>query len=61
MYTVSDSETVLVAQYEHTVVVVGYDEDTVTVMDGNLRYERSIEMFKSSWGVLDNMAIFYRP
>lgn len=61
MYTPPDSEPVLVAQYEHTVVVIGYDEDTVTVMDGNLRYERSIEMFKSSWGVLDNMAIFYRP
>jgi uncharacterized protein YvpB len=59
-YTPKDAETVLVAAYEHTVVVIGYDNDTVTVMDGNLRYERSLDAFLSSWRVLRNMAIFHK-
>ena len=58
-YTAADGETLTVAAGEHTVIVVGYDENTVTVQDGGMRYSPSIERFLSSWGVLGNMGILY--
>ena len=45
-YTASDGNTVPVAHYEHTVIVIG---DTT--------YNRSIQAFNNSWAVLGNMAV----
>ena len=56
-YITPDGETVIVASYEHTVIVTGYDEFTVTVVDGDLVYQRTLDDFLTSWGVLQNMAI----
>jgi uncharacterized protein YvpB len=56
-YVTPDGETVIVASYEHTVIVTGYDESTVSVVDGDLVYQRTLDEFLASWEVLGNMAI----
>ncbi|MBP7227714.1 MAG: C39 family peptidase [Longilinea sp.] len=60
-YTASNGHTTTVAAYEHTVIVVGYAPDTVTVLDGNRQYTVALERFLASWQVLETMAIFYVP
>ncbi|MCX6055566.1 MAG: C39 family peptidase [Chloroflexi bacterium] len=57
-YTSSDGETTTVSHYEHTVILSGYDEGGVTIVDGNMVYWRSTSAFKSSFSVLGNMGIF---
>jgi uncharacterized protein YvpB len=60
-YTASDGQSLVVAPNEHTVIVIGYDDYSVTVLDGAWVYQRSIEQFESSWSVLGNMAVIYQP
>lgn len=60
-YTASDGQSLVVAPNEHTVIVIGYDENSITVLDGAWVYQRSIEQFLSSWDVLGNMAVIYQP
>ena len=57
LYTAQDGTTTIVARYEHTVLVTAYDPNSVTVVDGDLVYQRSIERFLTSFAVLGNMAI----
>jgi uncharacterized protein YvpB len=61
IYTAADGRRTIVAPFEHTVIVVGYDEDSVTVVDGANTYRRSLERFLASWGALRNMAITAAP
>jgi uncharacterized protein YvpB len=56
-YTSSDGDSTLVAPYEHTVIVAGYDSGQVIVIDGNLNYSVPLEQFLQSWSSLGNMAI----
>lgn len=56
-YTASDGETLTVVPYEHTVIVIGYNEETVTVVDGSMVYSPTIERFMGSWSVLDYQGI----
>jgi uncharacterized protein YvpB len=46
-----NGETRRVARYEHTVILIGYDDnrDTVTFQDGANVYERPIELFLRAW------------
>lgn len=60
-YTASNGNTTTVAHYEHTVLVIGYDPDYVTLLDGNLVYQRTVQQFLDSWSVLGNMAITIQP
>ena len=53
----STGNTTIVAAYEHTVLVVGYDENYITIQDGWNVYKRSISQFERSWGTLANMAV----
>jgi len=57
LYTSRDGDEMIVAHFEHTVIVVGYSKSKVTVLDGEWKYERSIEKFLDSWAVLGKMAI----
>jgi uncharacterized protein YvpB len=50
-----------VARFEHTVIVTGYGEDSVTVLDGAATYTVGLSRFLRSWGVLGNMAIVVGP
>lgn len=56
-YVTSSGASVLIANWEHTVMIIGYNSQYVTVLDGNLIYERDISTFLSSWSVLGNMGI----
>ncbi len=60
-YTASDGQSMRVAPNEHTVIVIGYDDYSITVLDGAWVYSRSIEQFERSWEVLGNMAVIYQP
>ncbi len=60
-YTPSGGDFTVVAPYEHTVMVVGYTQDTVTIQDGSKRYTRSLHDFLQSWSALRNMAILAHP
>lgn len=59
-YTPANGRTTAVVPYQHTVVVVGYDETagTVSLQDGGMRYTRGIQTFLNSWAVLGNRAVF---
>lgn len=59
LYTDKEGETVSVAPFEHTVVVTGYDEVNVWLVDGNIDRIISLDQFLISWEVLGNMAIVF--
>jgi len=58
-YTSSEGVMTTVARFEHTVIVIGYDQQNVTVLDGYWVYTRSIQDFLNSWSVLGNMAVIW--
>ena len=60
-YTSTDGHRTIVAHYEHTVLVVGYTQTSVTILDGGTRITRALDQFLSSWSALDNMAITALP
>jgi subtilisin-like proprotein convertase family protein/uncharacterized protein YvpB len=60
-YTARDAHTSIVAHYEHTIMVIGYDENSVTIMDGGKIINRTLKGFLSSWSALGNMAITALP
>lgn len=59
-YITEAGEIIDVAPYEHTVIVIGYDANGVTILDGGMVYRRDWTTFDTSFGVLDNMAVIYR-
>lgn len=60
-YTASDGAAVTVAPYEHTVIVVGYDDENAILLDGSRVYLREQKKFLISWAALGNMAITAGP
>ena len=60
-YNPSDGKTTVVSPYEHTAIVIGYTADSVTLLDGDSRYTRTLTQFLDSWSVLRNMAILTHP
>ncbi len=60
LYTASDGQTTLVAPYEHTVMLIGYTPDSVTVLDGSLIYSRPIDQFMAAWGALGRLAVLHQ-
>lgn len=60
-YIPPDSLFTIVARFEHTVTVIGYNATSVTISDGSNIYTRSIDQFLDSWSALGNMAITARP
>lgn len=59
-YTASDGETLIVAPYEHTVIVIGYTPQAVTVIDGNMIYSAATDQFLDSWSVLGYQAVIMK-
>lgn len=59
-YTLSNGNTTKVVPYQHTVVVIGYDEMNVTIQDGGQKYTRNINTFLLSWQTLENRVIIVR-
>ncbi|GAG37838.1 unnamed protein product, partial [marine sediment metagenome] len=60
-YTASDGSRTIVARYEHTVTVIGYNSLEVRILDGAQVYTRQWSDFERSWAVLGNMAVVMRP
>ncbi len=59
LYTAaSNGVTTAVAPYQHTVIVIAYDEEGVTVQDGAYQYTRTWGTFDLSWQALNNRAIY---
>jgi uncharacterized protein YvpB len=50
---------VIVAPYEHVVILIGYDETNITYMNNGNFFTVPIDVFLTSWGVLGNMAVIY--
>ncbi len=60
-YRSSDDHLSVVASYEHTVIVIGYTENEVTILDNGNQYARGVTQFLSSWSALGNMALTASP
>jgi subtilisin-like proprotein convertase family protein/uncharacterized protein YvpB len=60
-YTSKDGHLTIVARYEHTVMVTGYNENSVTILDGDTLSTLPLAQFLSSWSALQNMAITTQP
>lgn len=58
-YTDKEGNTVVVAAYEHVILVTGYSKTHLRYISNGAFYEVPIEVFENSWKVLGNMAIFY--
>ncbi len=57
-YTDKQGNKVIVAAYEHVVMVIGYREGTIRYMTNGRMFELPEDNFLNSWGVLGNMALF---
>lgn len=63
-YTTQAGNQVNVAYYEHSMILIGYDQTTVTVVDPLFGYTKifPVESFLKSWAVLEHMAVVaYEP
>ena len=56
-YTDSKGSKVLVAAYEHVVIVTGYNETQIRYMNNGKFYDTPNQVFLNSWGVLGFMAV----
>jgi uncharacterized protein YvpB len=60
-YQSQDGTLSTVARYEHTVVLTGYTQDSVSYLNGGTIYKKDLKQFLESWSALGNMAIVYQP
>jgi uncharacterized protein YvpB len=58
-YTAEDGSQAVVARFEHTMVLIGYSEYQVQVIDSytGALFTFPVETFLQSWGVLENQAV----
>ena len=56
-YTAKDGQKVIVAAYEHVVIVTGYNETHIRYMNNGKFFEAPVKVFLNSWKVLGNMAL----
>jgi uncharacterized protein YvpB len=58
-YTDSAGNTVIVAAYEHAVILTGYSQDSIRYLNNGRFFEVPTDVFLNSWAVLENMAVYY--
>ncbi len=56
-YTDKKGNRVIVAAYEHVVIITGYGPDKIRYMNNGKFYEVPVKVFLTSWGVLGNMVV----
>lgn len=56
-YTAKDGQKVIVAAYEHAVVVTGYNEKNIRYLNNDKFFDVPTDVFSNSWKVLGNMAL----
>ncbi|MFZ6030756.1 MAG: LysM peptidoglycan-binding domain-containing protein [Chloroflexota bacterium] len=61
-YTDSQGRKAIVARYEHTMILVGYDAASVSAVDAYDGVTKTfpVSSFLASWAVLENMGVYYR-
>jgi uncharacterized protein YvpB len=57
-YVDQAGNTVVVAAYEHVVIITGYNEDSLRYMNNGKFYDIQYEYFENSWSVLGNMVLY---
>jgi uncharacterized protein YvpB len=57
-YTDEHGEKVIVAAYEHVIIVTGYNQDSIRYINNGKFYEVPTEVFENSWSVLGNMVLY---
>ncbi len=56
-YTAKDGKKVIVAAYEHVVIVTGYNETHIRYLNNEKYFDTPTKVFLNSWKVLGNMAL----
>lgn len=56
-YTDKKGNKVIVAAYEHVVIVTGYNDSHIRYMNNGRFYDTPVKVFLNSWGVLGNMVV----
>lgn len=51
---------VIVAAYEHTVIVTGYGKDHIRYLNNGNFFQVPVDTFLNSWGVLGNMVVYHK-
>ena len=57
-YIDKDGNNVLVAAYEHVVILTGYNEETIRYMNNGKFYDIPYTNFENTWSVLENMVVY---
>jgi uncharacterized protein YvpB len=57
-YTDKQGNVVVVAAYEHVVIITGYNAETIRYMNNGKFYDIPYEYFENSWSILGNMVIY---
>ena len=59
-YIDQEGNKVIVAAYEHTVIVTGYSNDHIRYLNNGKFYQVPVDTFLNSWGVLGKMVIYHK-
>ncbi|MCD6355704.1 MAG: C39 family peptidase [Anaerolineaceae bacterium] len=60
-YTASNGNTTIVAPFQHTWIVTGYNANTITVIDSKWTYNVKTASFIERWNALGNQAVIMVP
>ena len=60
-YTPTEGYPMVVASYEHTIIVTGYTPEKVYYLNGENIIQKDIKQFLESWSALGNMVITTQP
>lgn len=58
-YVDKAGNTVIVAPYEHVVILTGYNAKSIRYMNNGKFFDAPTEVFLTSWGVLGNMVVIH--
>ncbi len=58
-YVDKAGNTVIVAPYEHVVILTGYNAESIRYMNNGKFFDAPTEVFLTSWAVLGNMVVIY--
>lgn len=60
-YTPTEGYPMVVASFEHTIIVTGYTPEKVYYLNGASIYQKDVKQFLESWSALGNMVITTQP
>lgn len=60
-YIDKEGREVIVAAYEHVVIITGYSQDTIRYLNNGKFFDIPNQYFENSWSVLGNMVVILEP